>query len=158
MNIIYFLLNIIFSLIYFQTHKSCNFNATTFGDELTNWIFDLATSWPAVLGDEMTRATSWPVIDSNGHFQKIMSIFFNSHLKRQQIRSTYHIKTIFVLDSIDFKSYVSPCTSFQKISCCQLPHCDWLREILTANHSQRRHSRCMLIMRLHKCTWRSAWI
>ena len=50
------------SLIYFQTHKSCKFNATTFGDELTNWIFDLATSWPAVLGDEMTRATSWPVI------------------------------------------------------------------------------------------------
>ena len=50
------------SLIYFQTHKSCNFNATTFGDELTNLIFDLATSWPAVLGDEMTRATSWPVI------------------------------------------------------------------------------------------------
>ena len=33
------------------------------GDELTNWIFDLATSWPAVLGDEMTRATSWPVIN-----------------------------------------------------------------------------------------------
>ena len=82
--------------------------------------------------------------DSNGHFQKIMSIFVNSHLKRQQIRSIYHIKTIFVLDSIDFKSYVSPCTSFQKISCCQLPHCDWLREVLTANHSQRRHSRCML--------------
>ena len=24
------------SLIYFQTHKSCNFNAMTFGDELTN--------------------------------------------------------------------------------------------------------------------------
>ena len=54
------------SLIYFQTHKSCNFNATTFGDELTNWIFDLATSWPAVLGDEMTRATSWPVIYFKG--------------------------------------------------------------------------------------------
>ena len=70
--------------------------------------------------------------DSNdSHFQKIMSIFVNSHLKRQQIRSIYHIKMIFVLDSIDFKSYVSPCTSFQKISCCQLPHCDWLREVLT---------------------------
>ena len=38
--------------------------------------------------------------DSNGHFQKIMSISFNSHLKRQQIRSIYHIKTIFVRDSI----------------------------------------------------------
>ena len=25
--------------------------------------------------------------DSSGHFQKIMSIYFNSHLKRQQIRS-----------------------------------------------------------------------
>ena len=79
--------------------------------------------------------------DSNGHFQKIMSIFVNSHLKRQQIRSINHIKTIFVLDSIDFKSYVSPCTSFQKSSCCQLPHCDWLREVLTANHSHHKHSR-----------------
>ena len=29
--------------------------------------------------------------DSNGHFQK-MSISFNSHHKRQQIRSIYHIK------------------------------------------------------------------
>ena len=100
--------------------------------------------------------------DSNGHFQKIMPISFNSHLNRQQIRSIYHIKTIFVWDSIDFKSYVSTCTSFQKISCCQLPshgtcstcahhrryqnfqswtrarysgyqlpHCDWLREVLS---------------------------
>ena len=47
--------------------------------------------------------------DSNGHFQKIMSISFNSHLKRQQIRSIYYIKTIFVLDSIDFNSYVLTC-------------------------------------------------
>ena len=39
---------------------------------------------------------------SNGHFQKIMSISFNSRLKGQQIRSIYHIKTIFVLDSIDW--------------------------------------------------------
>ena len=76
-----------------------------------------------------------------------MSISFNSHLKRQHIRSIYHIKAIFVWDSIDFKSYVSTCTSFQKISCCQLPHCDWLRDVFTANHSQHRHSRCMLIMR-----------
>ena len=30
--------------------------------------------------------------DSNGHFKKIMSISFNYHLKRQQIRSIYHIK------------------------------------------------------------------
>ena len=89
--------------------------------------------------------------DSNGHFQKMMSISINSHIKRQQIHSIYHMKTIFVLHSIDFKSYVSP-----KSSCCQLPHCDWLREVLTANHSQHKHSRCMLIMRLHKCTWRSA--
>ena len=90
--------------------------------------------------------------DSNGHFQKIMSISINSHIKRQQIRCIYHMKTIFVLDSIDFKSYVLPCTctSFPKSSCCQLPHCDWLREVLTANHSQHRHSRCMLIMRRHK--------
>ena len=29
--------------------------------------------------------------DSNGHFQKIMSISFNSHIKGQQIRSIYHI-------------------------------------------------------------------
>ena len=29
--------------------------------------------------------------DSNGHFQKIMSISINSHLKRQQICSIYHI-------------------------------------------------------------------
>ena len=43
--------------------------------------------------------------DSNGHFQKIMSISFNSRLKRQQIRSIYHIKTIFILDSIDFKNH-----------------------------------------------------
>ena len=53
--------------------------------------------------------------DSNGHFQKIMSISINSHIKRQQIRSIYHMKTIFVLDSIDFKSNVSPCTSFRKV-------------------------------------------
>ena len=82
---------------------------------------------------------------SNGHFQKIMSMSFNSHLKRQEILSIYHIKTIFVWDSIDFNSYVSTCTSFPKISCCQLPHCDWLREVLTANHSQRRHSRCICL-------------
>ena len=41
--------------------------------------------------------------DSNGHSQRIMSISFNCHIKRQKIRSIYHIKTIFVLDSIDFK-------------------------------------------------------
>ena len=116
--------------------------------------------WYGILSHVEKHNKLHDLSDSNGHFQKIMSIFLNSHLKRQQIRSIYHIKTIykFVFDSIDFKSYVSPCTSFQKISCCQLPHCDWLREVLTANHSQRRHSRCMLIMRLHKCTWRSAWI
>ena len=114
--------------------------------------------WHGILSPVEKNNKLHDMSDLNGNFQKIMSIFVNSHLKRQQIRSIYHIKTIFVLDSIDFKSYVSPCTSFQKISCCQLPHCDWLREVLTANHSQRRHSRCMLIMRLHKCTWRSAWI
>ena len=59
--------------------------------------------------------------DSNGHFQKLMLISFNSHLNRQQIRSIYHIKTIVVLNSIDVKSYVSTCTSFPKISCYQLP-------------------------------------
>ena len=62
--------------------------------------------------------------DSNCHFQKIMSISFNSRLKTKDnkfIRSIYHIKTILVLDSIDFKSYVSACTSFPKILCYQLP-------------------------------------
>ena len=92
--------------------------------------------------------------DSNGHFQNILSIYFNSHLKRQQLRSIYHIKTIVVLDSIDFKSCVSLCTTFPNISCYQLPgyhDCAWLRAVLTANHNQCRHSRCMLIMRL-ECT------
>ena len=35
------------------------------------------------------------------------------HPKRQQIRSIDHIKTIFVLDSIDIKSYVSPVRLFR---------------------------------------------
>ena len=69
-----------------------------------------------------------------------MSISFNSHLKRQQIHSIYHIKTIFVLASIDFKSCVSLFTTFPEISGyhCSYHGCDWLREVLTANHSQRR--------------------
>ena len=71
--------------------------------------------------------------DSNDHFQNTMSISFNSHLKRQQICSICHIKTIFVLDSIDFKSYVSTSAAeFRKY--CKRLHVDLYTKHKTFTH------------------------
>ena len=64
--------------------------------------------------------------DSNGHFQKIMSIslILTSQDNKYVPFTILKRYIVFVLDLINFKSYVSTCTSFPKISCCQLPHCD----------------------------------
>ena len=50
------------------------------------WRRVLATSWPAVLGDEMTRATSWPVTVIHG-------ILSNCYKKKKSVTEGYFTQT-----------------------------------------------------------------